>query len=248
MEISNNKLDKEVFQMLRPLNLMQILLLNPKYHIKNNLINPNNCLNKFILISGAVMFLITYIYRIMEIILDDNFRRYSTTDFLMFASIFDFFYRCMGFFMNFMINFSQTKTEVLFVLYFQEVHRFIHNKTCLKSFIMRSWMGVAALFGFYIIFLTYVYVLFLRPPWNVMFYILIMVTLDSNLIYAIRLIKLLTNKVVLWNIKFLLIRKNGCSKQEITKMLKAYVQILKCYNFIVNIYQIRVSHIIFSTL
>ncbi|KAH9644369.1 hypothetical protein HF086_006397 [Spodoptera exigua] len=37
-----HKIDKEVRQALRPINLMQNLVLNPRYQIKNDVILPNN--------------------------------------------------------------------------------------------------------------------------------------------------------------------------------------------------------------
>lgn len=238
----NNQIDKEVQRIFLPLNLMQIVLLNPKYHLKNNHINPNNWLNKFILIGGATTFLTTYIYRIVEIILDENFRRYSKIVFLNFASIFDFSFKCVGFIMTFIVNYYQSKNCVLFVLNFQEVHRFLNSEDNLKSFIMRTWMSVASIFAYYIVILSYEYFCFLKPPLNVLFYVAFMATLDSNSIYAIRLSGLLTDKIKLWNIQLLCIQNNGGSKLEIARMFDSYVRILKCYKIVTNVYQLPVSN------
>lgn len=203
----NKKIDKEVKRLLFPLNFMQILVFNPKYYVKNNFINPNNCFNKIILLCGAGIFVTSYIYRIMEIWLDENFRRYSSINYLMFASYFDFGIRCLGFIKNCFFNFTQTKNNILFVLHFQEVHRFLSDGPSLKRFIIRSWMSIVAIFGFYIIMALYLYFMFINPPWNVIFDFFVVVSLDTNIIYAMRLMSLLTDKVVLWNIQLLLARK-----------------------------------------
>ena len=243
--VTKNLIDVEVQRIFRPLTVMQTVTLNPKYHIKNNFINPNNSYNKLILISGLITFLTTYTHRIVEIILDETFRRYLTIKFEMFASIFDFVWRLFGFTMNFFFNWIHSKNSVLFILHFQDVHRFLKNDVSTKRFIIRSWMIVSAIFGFHILELTYVYIVFNRPPWNVMFYLLCLVTLDTNLIYTITSMNLLTDKVELWNVKLLLVWKNGCSKEESQGMFQAFDQIFKCYDIVRKMYQQPVSNFCF---
>lgn len=237
----NNQIDEEVQRIFLPLNLMQIVLLNPKYQIKNNYINPNAWFNKFILIGGVIMFMTTYIYRFLEIMLDENIRRYSSIAFLRFASYFDFSFKCVGFIMTFIVNFLKSEKSVLFVLNFQEVHRFLFSEASLKRFIIRSWVTIASIFGFYIFIVSYVYFCFFKPPLNVLLYIAFMVTLDSNLVYAIGLNRLLLDKVQLWNVQLSFIWNNGGSKQDIARMFEAYVQILNCYKIITSVYQLPVS-------
>ena len=236
-----NHIDIEIHRIFLPLDVMQMLVLRPKYHIRNNLINPNNYLNNFIVLVGTLMFLITYIWRIVEVFLDDFMIRYSTVNFLLFGSLFDFIYRCIGFIMNMLIIFTQSKNSVTFVLYFQEVHRFLKDKSNIKAFILRSWIGVAFYLGYYVFIFVYLYVFFLKPPWRLIVYVLIAVTFDANLIYVIRLSKLLTDKVVLWNIQLFLIKKNGCNKENIVKMISVYDKILKCYKIIIDMYRYPVS-------
>ncbi|XP_047035442.1 uncharacterized protein LOC124641416 [Helicoverpa zea] len=48
-----NILDKDVQLMLWPLNLMQYMMLCPKYQIKNNLITPNNLISNIISIIAT---------------------------------------------------------------------------------------------------------------------------------------------------------------------------------------------------
>lgn len=235
--LASNFLDKDVQSMLLPLNLMQILSLNPKYNIKNNFINPNNISDKFILLCGIVIFLTSNVYRIVEILLDDNMKRYIRIEFLYFASCLDFSFFCLGFITNFIINFIRTKETVKFILIFQEVHRYLHNQARVKLFILRTWFCIGLLFGYYVLVIFYEYLMYLNPPWNVTFNLVIQITLDFNLIYAMRLIKLLTDKVDLWNRKLLLSHKNGSNKRRCKIMFQAYVQIMKCYKIYKNIFQ-----------
>lgn len=238
----SNKVDKEVQQIFFPLNLMQIILLNPKYYIKNNFIHPNNCFNKFISVSGAISFTTLYIHILLDMMLDENLRRYTPVNFVVFASIFTILFKCLGFIINSTIHFMYSKKSVLFVLYFQEVHRFLSNAADVKRCIIINWMSVAAIFIFFIIAVTYDYVMFFKPPWNIVLYKLIFAAQDSNLIYAIRLMKFLTDKVKLWNIHLLRIQQNGSCRLQTKKMFQAYDQTLKCYNIVRNIYQLLVSN------
>lgn len=239
--VHKNPIDKEVQQIFKPLNIMQILVLNPKFSIKNGVISPNNNLNKFILIAGAVIYITIHIHRIVEILIDDNFRRYSKVDFLLFASIFDFAFRCLGIIINCYTNFKQTYKATLLILYYQEVHRFISDTTSDKRFIFRTWLSVLCIFGFYFTICAYFYFFYLKPPWNVLVYLLIGVTLDSNVIYVLRLIKLLTDTIVLWNIQMLLLLKKECSVIHHDRLFHAYVHALECYRIAINIFQPSVS-------
>lgn len=244
-DLRNSVIDKDVQSMLRPLNLMQVLVLNPKYRIKDNLITPNNVLNKFVLVLGAVIFLTAYMYRVIDIMLDENIKRYHAIDFLYFASCFDFSFYGGGLIMNFIIHFIQTKKHVKFILIFQEVHRFIHNETNCRLYVMRNWINFGILFGFYIITFLYVYFIHLKTPWHVTFNLMILVTLDSNIIYATRLIDLLTDKVVAWKRQVLRFHRNGCNEMHCKQMFQTYSQILSCYKIYKNVFQASVSRAYF---
>lgn len=236
---SNNKVNKEVQRIFFPMNLMQILVLNPKYRIRNNFINPNNCFNKFILLCGALLFLASHIHHILDIVLDVNVRRYSQIRFLIFATTFDVSFNCLGFVMNLTVNLIHSKKSVLFVLHFQEVHRFLsYNTSCI---ILRNWLSVASIFAFYIFITVYDNFFILKPPWKTALFKIILVSIDANLIYALRLIALLTCEIELWNYQLSLVQKNGCSKLRAAKLFQAYDKIFKCYKLIKNIYQLPVS-------
>lgn len=243
----NHQIDTEVQRIFRPLNLIQVLLLNPKYHTKNNFIHPNNCFNNFILIIGLLMFTATYTYHFIEQLFDEvAVNRFTSRYLFLFMTVSDMCYRNLGFFMNFLINLSQTYEIVSFVLHFQEVHRFLDNKTSNNRFIVRSWICVLAFIGFYLFTTVYLYLILAKPAWNVVFYMMGTACFDANSIYLMRTIKLLTDKTVLWNTKLLFAQKNVCNNLLVTcleKLFRAYNQILCCYQLVTNIYQIPVSKI-----
>lgn len=232
-----NKIDQDVQSLIFPLNLMQILVLNPKYRIKNNFISPNNCFNKSILLCATLTFLSAYVYRVLEISLDSNLRRYGTVSFLYFASYFDFIFYCTGFIMNFTINLSKTKKMVILILTFQEVHKLINNDYSFKWSVRKTWIYVTLIFVFYIT----IFLFMCFAPWHIVFNLVALISLDSNLIYFIVMIKVLTEKAKLWNVKIMNLPKNYCNDMHSKGLFDVYVGILKCYKILKNVFQQPVS-------
>ncbi|KAF9410601.1 hypothetical protein HW555_010368, partial [Spodoptera exigua] len=60
--------------------------------------------------------------------------------------------------------------------------------------------------------------------------------LDNVIDKEVQLVKLLTDKMLLWESQLLYAQNNGCSKSYSSKMYRAYVLILKCYEIIQNAY------------
>ncbi|PZC77067.1 hypothetical protein B5X24_HaOG200717 [Helicoverpa armigera] len=235
--ILNNQLDKDVQSILFPLNLLQFIVLNPKCHIKNSFINPNNSFNKVILFFGMIIYVSAYIYRVLEITLDVNLRAYGTLSFLYIASYFDFAFYSTGFILNSIINFCKTKDMVNLILMYQDVNRFLKDKSNFRWSVIRSWIYVALIIGFYVFTMLFMSV----APFHIVFNLIILISLDSNIIYTIILLKLLTEKVVVWNSAILKVHKNGCSTSYCTKMFDVYVDIFSCYNLIKDMFQQPVS-------
>lgn len=230
------KIDKDVQSMLFPLNLMQILVLNPKYRMKNYIISPNNCFNKFMIYFGMVAYVSGYVYRVQEISLDPNFRRYVTITFLYSASYFDFIFYTTGFILNCIYHITGSKKMVMFVLTYQEVHRFIKNENCFKWSVIRSWIHVALIWSFYI----GTFLFMCLAPWHIVFNLLVVACLDSNLIYVIVLIALLRDKVKLWNLEVKNL-SNNVNDGHNKKMFEVYVDMLKCYEIVKNVFEQPVS-------
>ncbi|PZC77069.1 hypothetical protein B5X24_HaOG200719 [Helicoverpa armigera] len=232
-EFSNNKLDKDVQSIFFPLNLMQLVVLGQKCRIKNNRINPNHCFNKVILFCGMVTYLMTYMNRFLEIMLDENFRTYVKNPFLFLSTYFDHFFYMSGFILNFIISVTKTKDVVNLILTYQKVNRILKDESSFKGTVTRSWIYVGAIFAFYL------YTLFfsLLASFNVLFNTVVVITLDANLIYTMVVIKLLTEKVKLWNARIITDSENDCNN----KMFDVYVDLLKCYDLLKNVFQQSVS-------
>lgn len=237
--VFGEKVDKDVHTLFFPLNLMQIIVLNPKYRIKNHFISPNNCFNKIIIFCAMMAYLSAYVYRVLEISFDPNFRRYVTITFLYSASYFDFIFYSMGFVLNCVLNISKTKKMVTFVLTFQEVHKVIKNEDFYKWSVMRCWIHVVLIWSYYI----FTFIFMCLAPWHIVFNLLVILSLDVNLIYAIVLIELLRDKVQLWNLEVKNLPTDDSNDEHSIKMFEVYVNLLKCYKIVKNVFELQVSRI-----
>lgn len=233
-------IDKEIQLAFRPINVMQNLLLNPRYQIKNNVILPNNHAHKSLIILMTLILAIMYTFRF-----ERHFIFAQGVGFLAFGTTFEYSFRSAGLLMNLLIHFKKTKRSVEFVLYFQEVHRFLKQNSVDEKILKQSWFGVACIFGIYCVILGVIVPLLIRPPWDMFINILVRLSLDINIIYALRLMKLLTDTVRLWNAQLLIAQKVGCSRLHSASLFRAYVQILKCYEIILDVYKGPVSCFLF---
>ncbi|KAF9800118.1 hypothetical protein SFRURICE_016995 [Spodoptera frugiperda] len=221
--------DKDVQSMFLPLNLMQTITFNPKYQIKNNFVHTNHLGSNIFSLCGLITFLALNASRIFDIF-DENLRRYQTVNFIYFATVIDCLFYSSGYIMNFIHHLIYSKDNVTFILTFQDIHRFINNKSCTDSLVKYNWIHVIVLFICHIFVSFYIYIVYMHPPWYIICFVFILITTDCNTVYAIALTKLLTNKVQCWNTRAYMSLTNGSHIMRCNHMVHVYSQILHCYN------------------
>ncbi|PZC77080.1 hypothetical protein B5X24_HaOG200730 [Helicoverpa armigera] len=235
--LSNNFIDKKLERLFFPLNLMQNLVLNPKYIIKQNRIKPNDVFNKFKIFLSMVIFLAVFAYRLCEVIFDENLRRYGSVKFLYFEIYSECFVYCTRSVVNCIVNLVQSKNFVAFVLTYQEIHRILTYEHMIKFYIIRNWVYFSIVFGYYIIVLVLIPLIFERWAFHFDINVFTYIILDANLIYTIALLKHLNDKVKQWNIEVVRSPHRICSE----RMFQVYVQIFECYEIYKNVVQENVS-------
>lgn len=189
--LSNNIVDKDVQSMFLPFT--QTILLSPKYRIKNNIISPNNLFNKRLLLCGTLICMSAYFFFInfscLRILIDLH-----SSKVVICIVFYDFYYHVSEFLADFVINLVETKTSDLFILTIQAVHRCLNNEHSSTRYMKNSWITVSVIFFYYIVLCVCNYIL------NENFRVYLIVSLaalthfGSNIVYAIRFIKLLRNK------------------------------------------------------
>lgn len=235
--LMKNTVDKDLQTMLLPLNLIPNIMLSPKYSIRKNLIKPNSI--AFHVAGFCAVFIYTsfYVYRIYYINVEIPMN-FTAPNICCYFDVFFYFY---GFFMCFVVSVMKTRTNIEFVLNYQEVHTFFGSRTNIKNFSLWNWISVILIIIWY--FGLTVFSIITGAPIHVCMIDLVIIIIDANTIYATRLIKLLDNVIVLINSEIQSLACFEVGKENCKKLFKAYYDIIKCYNILVTSFQQFVSFI-----
>lgn len=230
-----NSIDKDVKSMLLPIHCMQSILLNRKYSIRHNFIYPNGLIYKCILFLWLLTLQALKIYRVFEIICDKIVADNSTLT-TFFVLYIDTVITCIAYTINFVINAFKSKEYVLFVLKFQKVHRLMNNGPKVSN-VRNIWICCILMFVDHVIYRS-IYVAVLGMQWHVAINSFVLTCNDFNIIFAIVLIKLLTEKVVQWNVQ--VTQRDGFNEIQCETLFKAYVKILECFEIYKSCFQLPV--------
>lgn len=238
--ILNNFVDKEVQSTLFPLDLVQNITFYPKYRIKNNFITPNSLISKSVSLIVALVLSLLLVYNTRMLYFHNDSA--GATTFMRFTSYFDTCFYSSGFAMNFLIAAFQTKKSTQFVLTYQKVHRLLNAEGSLKDFIIWNWIIVIGAMGGHVVVVTVCCILF-KLPYSLYYICYIVFMFDLNILYAIRVIKLMESQAVLWNIHVLNSQEmaNICEKTYYIKVFQAYTGLLECYTIQKDCFQHFVS-------
>ncbi|PZC79309.1 hypothetical protein B5X24_HaOG201007 [Helicoverpa armigera] len=228
----NNFIDKDLQSMLLPLSLMQNFTFCPKFRIKNNRITPISYFHKFVAFVGTVMFIYFYVLRVYI----QSFEKIFKNDFF---ELYTCCYCSFGIAINFIDSIIQTKLYVNFVLLIQKVHRLLNDEHHFRFYVISNWLRIIAVYGFFIIILIEVSV-WIQMPYYYIASCYPMVAFDLNLVYAISLITLLKDKIILWDIHVSNLQAMQ-EENEPKKMYQTYVNILKCYEIYATCFERNVS-------
>ena len=233
----NNFVDKDVQSMILPLNVLQTMLFCPKYSIKDNFITSNSRLSNFVSVSGTILFLTIISCDFCTAVTNSWF---SIKTVLM-SLLGRYIFVSVGVLMNVTLSLIHTNENVSFVLLFQDIHRIFNNEISFRRFVIINWLAIIFLVGCYVIAIATLCALLTFP---ILFIASgsILVSFDSNIIYATRVIQLLKNKVDLWNIRALQYQSRDRMETEnhCKIMFKAYVDLLECY----DIYRVLFQHMV----
>ncbi|PZC77045.1 hypothetical protein B5X24_HaOG200694 [Helicoverpa armigera] len=242
-----NTVNKNVQSMLLPLNLMQYLKFCPKYCIKNNFITPNSNVSKLISAIATLALILFLELCYYKLVFHDHYDK-EKHYYLLASYTFDSIYFSFGLITNCLDGIMCSKNNIQFVLIVQRIHTFLNIKRNFNHFTAYNWLTVISYISLYFTLIT-IYCIHLNLASSTIFYYMFII-FYFNLIYAIRIIKLLENQVVLW------IQGLNCTQLENTydkncykNLFQAYVDILQCYDIFKSCFQHFVSILIckFST-
>ncbi|KAF9800091.1 hypothetical protein SFRURICE_016968 [Spodoptera frugiperda] len=244
---SDTLVPKDVQLMIRPLNLMQNIFCCPKYWIKDNTIMPIGYLSKLMSLSFTIICIICIIYRLYDRIKIDIVNNQGQISNLV-TRMGSLVSTITGFLVNYWTTVVFTDNNVVLMLKFIAIHKFLNNEIAFRRFTISNWICVISFFSFEILFILYISSSFKLPLHNVVCGMLI-ISFDGNIVYATLIIKLLKDKVDLWNIKNYQLGAMDDRERKMysKKIFDAYVNILDCYEqYCICFQQHIVFHCIYS--
>lgn len=236
MKVLKNAVEKDIQSLFFRLNLMQNIMLFPKYSIRDHFIYPNSMLFKFIGLCAAIFYSAMGALRIYGFHNDETIRLHFEE--LYMASYFDFLFYGYGYFMIFILNVVQTNTNVKFVLNYQKIHRFFYTGICMS---FDYWSRASVLIIAVWVLAVLAASLAIDVPIYLVIFVIFNTLFDFCSIYAIRLITLLKNSVILMNVEIQMLEYTTVDQGHSYKLWKAYRNIMKCYKGYICFYRHPVS-------
>lgn len=234
----DNKVDTDIQSMLLPLNLMQYVLFSPKYSLKNNFITTNSFISSACALLVVLCFILVFAYRIYFMQSNKIMTKYFP--FLYLSSYPDIIFYSIGFINNFLMNIVESQRNIRFVLIYQDVHRSLSigtgKENSLKKFVVWNWTCIIIIFSFFIISENYLY-FSLHLPHYFYFTSLLIICFDANVVYAIGLLRILIDKLLLFNTKIRSLTTQGAGKTHCIELFQIYVNIMQCYEHYIMSFQ-----------
>ncbi|KAF9412171.1 hypothetical protein HW555_009244, partial [Spodoptera exigua] len=220
--IFHNVIDKDVQSMLQPFTVMQFILFCPRYRIKDNFITPNTTAIKIVSMLVTLTFILSNMHRTFSLYFYKNF--IENTTFVYIASYYDCICSCLRGIVIFTTTTIQSEININFVLTFQKVHRVLNEETSFRRFITWNWTIVFfSLLNFLIGFSSSISMAGLSHARMLSCYFLIV--FDVNVVYFFRILVVLEDKVLLWNIRAFNYHKTQHARDEefSKQMFEAYL-------------------------
>lgn len=233
----NQYVTTDMQAMFWPLNLMQNILFCPKYGIKNNYISPNTFQSNLISVLAAIVFIVTYCCRCCFLFLNEE-RAFASGVNVVFLCVFEVSFYTVGFLINAIASVTQTNDHIHFIIIIQKV--VILFKHDLKKNTICNWISVVIFLVFSITYITCGYLLYEGTHKSLFWSIILLLSFDINMIYAISLLNFLQENINIWN-NAVLSSGDNRDQHMCRKLFQAYVRILECYNICNRTFGILVS-------
>lgn len=234
----NNNLDKSFQNLIRPLNMLHSAIFLNKYSIRDNFIT-SNCVFTMIVSFCVILAIITAHCYFTTINLIASIIHnvpvlyvYHSYDLIVYTIIL----LC-----NYIFNVYYSNNNVKLVLKLQEADKITNFSKNGSAFIKWNWL-ISLILVCYCVAYTIFYYCFGK----VTFFFVVVYSISINLIYASRIMSLMTKNIYLW-IKLLEFefeklkddRSNGAENYR--KLYKCYLDIFEAFNFFKKSFEFMVK-------
>ena len=231
---SNSFLEKDLQLVLTPMHIMLVLFFCAKYNIWNHKITPNSIQYSIFSVLATLTILSSCFYFMIGFSITEHLMGFQYFQHL--NKLYVYLLLVFGSFLNSCINIIQKRNNVFLVLKIQNVFRNLKIKRVFKRFICSNWICVIVLNSFHILWVLYSYYNYelnvIGIGISIMSYCF--VSFDMTLLYAARIIKLLTEPLNNWvkNVKKSRCVGNFENERYWNKMFEVYMEILEVYEYI----------------
>ncbi|XP_060807369.1 uncharacterized protein LOC132903339 [Amyelois transitella] len=241
----DNFIDEDFQNMLLPLNIMQTVYFNRKFRIINNFITSNQTVQKTTSVIGGIICTVMFIVRF--------YFRYKV-DMSFIFNFFNLFFNVIGFSINCVCAIVHCNSNVELILILYKIYTLQTNKIKLRNFKIWNWIYCVYLL------ISYIFVASLFFFLNVNIYICLLNCLcsfiafchDFNMVYAIRLLELLSLELEIWTkeltIETVKTANESNENEHCSRMFEIYINIQEAIMIHNRIYQTQVRIIMFASM
>ncbi|XP_037298940.1 uncharacterized protein LOC119190675 [Manduca sexta] len=233
----NNAIGKDIQSIMRPLNLIQNIYCAPKYRIKDNFIIPNGIYENLISFSAVLALLIICV---SNIAFSSCPIKILSADLICISDVLNEVISLMGFIINSWVSITQSNNNVQLLLLLQTNHRLMEfaerDVSLLK---ISNWIKVIALYSCSLGVYTSLHMYFHIPYIHTVFFDVIVLCFDMNMVYAIFIMKLIVKNLIHWH-KEIQKPENALILYK-DRMFHLYMNIMLAYKLFKKAFQLLVS-------
>ena len=249
--LPNNRIDKEIKELVRSFNVPLAIYLSSKYDICNNHIYPNQNKCLFLLSFCRTLFFGSMcLFRLSATLYNSIYIKavdlVSTEDFVYwFVIILFFMQHIFSYTTLFILDTVHKYNNVNLILRIQTIHNNVNISNSYRIYIICNWISIFIIISTDLSVFTAFYYAF--PKIDAVVYILNMLTdwsfftFDINLIIATRVMVLLRKYLEEWIYDVLRMNEDIDYDEHCHQQLETYQEILEAYNLYKKIFQVLVS-------
>lgn len=233
-------IDENLQSMLKPLNMMQALILCAKYKIRDDVVTVNSIQYSVLSLIGLFIVAITCVYGASLDLSSETKADVTVFDILHYVVSNGLCF--IGYLLNYYTNFKYRYDNALLLLKTQNANNILKFDS--KKYIRINWAAVVAMNCFYIFWMFYYSILFLQFRWWDMMTSYFEILFDINVIYASRLLNLLTHYLIVWvkNVKSSGFLGEMDNENYWSKIFNAFLEVFDVYQLLEKTFHVLVSN------
>lgn len=236
---STTVINRQLETILKPLNIMQNLILSQKYKIQDDVITPNSIFYRCLSLLSVFMTTSVCIYSIRSSYTSKP--RGALSLIILISYMFSNFIDGVGYWLNFFTNVKNRQNNVFLFLKLQNAFKFFKIDGIYYAFV--NWTIVVAVIGFYIFFVWFFWLSIEGFDAADILVTGFFIIFDLNILYASRLLNLLSCCLEMWvkNVNSLGYSDEVDNETYWIRIFNVFLDVLDAYQLIQKTFQTLVS-------